>query len=200
MKTRMNMMTLVTIAAVVIFIAAANAAAGDPPQVNIVGEYGFSGGGNCIVTPISNWDTSKNAIINPAIASGLSFTSYGTLTFERKGKGNINFTNLYSPNPPAWSPTATAASFPFTYEVNDDVITVDALPNSFIQTQTYPSPAAPLYVDHNSLTGYVTADHKVIVLATTGVDVADTVCVDDKCATPILKIICLNHLVCNRLD
>lgn len=201
MKTTMKKLAVFgMIVTIAMFTVVAMASAGDNRWNTIIGEYGFSGGGNCIFTPISNWDTTKNAIINPALVAGASYTSYGIVTFEPKGKGSVKYTAIQTPNPPAWSPVSVDGSYTFTYEFKyDDVIFLPSDLYSNCQTQTYPAPASTTCRDHNNLIGYISADKKTIEFAAPAVEV-DTLSLDATGTTPVAKLICNAAYIGSRLD
>ena len=202
MKTSMKKLTVfVVMATIVLFVAATTASASGDQSKTIVGQYGFSGVGNCIVTPISNWDTIKDAVIDPNIASGNTYTSNGVVTFEGNGMGFVNYTLVSIPNPPAWNPTSSVGGYQFTYEfTGDDVVTLTAVLNTNCNTQTYPPSSGTTCRDHNVLIGYVSADHKTIEFASPAVEV-DTISIDaGGKLIPILKLECLASYIGSRID
>ena len=202
MKTSIKKLTVfVMMAALVLFVAAATASAsGDQPNT-IVGEYGFSGGGYCMSTPIANWN-SDNTLIDPTLVSGLTYTSNGVVTFESNGTGFVNYTLVSIPNPPAWNQTSSVGGYPFTYEfTGDDVVTLTAVENTNCNTQTYPPPSSTTCRDHNLLIGYVSADHKTIEFANPAIEV-DTLSfkASETLLIPILKLACIYSYSGSRID
>lgn len=200
MKTSMKKLTVfLMMAAIVLFVAAATvSASGDQPNT-IVGQYGFSGVGNCMSTPITNWN-SDNTLMDPTNVSGLTYTSNGVVTFERNGMGFVNYTLVSNPNPPAWNQTSSVGGYQFTYEfTSDDVVTLTAVENTNCNTQTNP-PGGTTCRDHNLLIGYVSADHKTIEFANPAIEVDTLSFVAGQNLIPILKLACIYSYSGSRID
>lgn len=211
----------VMMAAIATFIPVATASAGDREwkaiddhhRKAIVGEYALVGGGNCISTLASNWDPNNPLTVDPTKVSASSYHAYGTLTFKHDGTGTINFTQVSThttipaPPPPPnsfWRPSLAQASYPFTYTITGDgEFTFAAKPGTF--TATYYDPLHPeteLYtvvIDQYHLTGWVSADHKTIVVATPAPEIR-TVSFVLTPTIPFLKLICHDSHVCTRLS
>lgn len=196
-----KLVVFVIIAALALFMAVTMTSAGDGDdhRKGIIGEYGFTGGGNCISNPIGNFDP-----IDPTKVSGSSYNVHGFLIFKKDGTGTIDFWSVGTPIAPAWTVTYSHATYPFIYTVTDDgEFTFAAAPNTF--TSTYynpflpPTDATKLYsviIDQYHLTGWVSADHKTIVVATPGPEIR---IVSLPNGTQLQKLICHDSHVCTRL-
>lgn len=190
----------VMIAAIVMFTAVAMVSADDKDFKAIHGEYGFSSGGNCVSTPIANW-TGDFTVSDPTKVSGISYNSHGIVTFEKNGTGTVDLRVWTTPIPPAWAAGFVHVSFPFTYTINGDgEINVESVPNKFKQEILNPVTGAPtglvFYRDHFSFTGWVSADHKTIVLASPAPEILTLL---DGSLNPLQKVLCHESLTCVRL-
>jgi hypothetical protein len=213
----------VMMAAIATFIAPATASAGDRDHhyMGIIGEYAFSAGGNSVSTPITNWAPTPNNpfnLVDPALVSCGSYHAHGIVTFGHHGKGTIDFISVGTPTtippiiPPAtsasaWGATYAHVTYTFTYTVKGDgEMTFEADPNSLKQEVLIPlsgapgTPAGPVfYRDRYSLTGWVSADHKTITLATPAPRI-DTITGPPPLLIPLSKVIMHESVVCIRLD
>jgi hypothetical protein len=210
------------IAVMAIFVTAATASAGDRDrddhQKGIIGEWGFSGGGNCVVTPAANWNpTSENpfALVDPAKVSFSSFHAQGIVTFGHNGKGTIDFVTVGTPTAPlftgapAWSTSSYHITYPFTYTLtHDGELTFEADLNTMktedLNVITGTPTGGVVYRDHYSLTGWVSADHKTMTLATPSPKIVTNMLKNtvsgNTVFVPIQKMICHDSQVATRLS
>ncbi len=155
------------IVAITIFMAAGTASA-ESNNSKVSGEYAVTGKMSCL---LSSGFTPNFTPIDPASAAGNSSTFQGIATFKHNGTGKFDSTGVLLTPPPVPSPQVPRAnefdfSFTFTYHVeNDDTITIDADKDSFQVTfNTGPKIAPWFTADHFSLSGMVSADHKILTL------------------------------------
>jgi hypothetical protein len=213
MKENMKLTVFVIIAAMAIFVGVATAAAGDRDrdyhQKGIIGEWGFSGGGNCTLTPATNYAPTTTNPLNLTDSTKVSFSSYhahGIVTFKPKGVGTIDFYTIGTPTAPlftgasAWNPSSYHITYSFTYTVTDDgEMTFEADANTMKQEAldlTGTPTGVVAYRDHYSLAGWVSADHKTITLATPAPRISTNM---DNNLNPLQKAICHDSQVCVRL-
>ena len=210
MKTRINkLVVFVTMAAIAIFVSASTASANGP--LDIIGEYGFSGGGNIIETPYANWDPNNPFTLkDPTKVSFVSYHAYGIVTFNHNGTGTLDCISLGTLTAPlftgasVWNPSYYHITYPFTYTIDKEgKITSEAVTNAVKQEALDPVTGMPTgmvaYKDHFSLTGYVSPDHKTITFATTA-PIIDTLMVETPGGLmPLFKIISHESYVANRL-
>jgi hypothetical protein len=168
MKTKIGKLaTFVVIVAWVILLTTASAPAGDHQGKTIHGVYGWTGPVHCLSTPSNFTDGTPN---NPASLSITSNKSQGTCTFKHDGTGEVRFTSVSTTDFPAASAGAILfeASYQHTYNITDDgAITIDAVPNTFVQTfLSGPNKGLHLNIDVYPLTGWVSADYKTMTIAT----------------------------------
>jgi hypothetical protein len=206
------------IAAIAICIVGAKASAGDRDNNHkfINGEYGFTGGGNCIATPFLNYaPTSTNPfnLVDPTKVSANSYHANGLLTFKKDGTGTIDLYSTGTPTGPSsftllypWGVTYGHATYPFTYAITDDgEFTFEAVEYKFKQESLNPLTGDVLGAvcrDHYKLKGWISADHKTIVVATPApeIDTIFGVFSDTICLSPISKMICHDSFTCTRLS
>lgn len=190
----------------------------------IQGEYGFAGGGICIATPFTNYTLTPSPnpfdpsnLTDPTKVSASSFYAHGILTFKKDGTGTIDLlsvgSTLYTPvNPsttpptilPSWGASYAHVTYPFTYTLGaDGAMTWAAVPDTVKQEVLNPVTGVPTgavsYRDHYSLAGWVSADHKTIVLATPAPEI-DTIMATPTSTTGISKIICRESHTLTKLD
>jgi hypothetical protein len=208
------------IAAIAICIVGAKASAGDRDNHHkfINGEYGFTGGGNCISTPYANWDPNNPFVLiapssDPTKVSANSYHVNGLLSFKKNGTGTIDLYSTGTPTGPSsfthlypWSVTYGHATYPFTYTITDDgEFTFEAVEYKFKQESLNPLTGDVLGAvcrDHYKLKGWISADHKTIVVATPApeIDTIFGVFSDTICLSPIAKLICHDSFTCTRLS
>jgi hypothetical protein len=208
----------VMIAAIAIFITVTTAPAFDRGHHRnfIAGEYGFTGGGNCVSTPFSNYAPTADKPFNLIDATKVSANSYhvnGLLTFKRDGTGTIDLYSTGTPTGPSsftllypWGVTYGHATYPFTYAITDDgEFTFEAVEYKFKQESLNPLTGDVVGTacrDNYKLKGWISADHKTIVVATPAPEI-DTIFgafSDPICVSPISKIICHDSFTCTRLS
>ncbi len=227
MRRNMKKLAVFVVAtALTMFISVAMVAAFDHGWKGINGEYGFAGGGICIATPGANYTPTPSPnpfdpinLLDPTKVSASSFHSQGNLTFKKDGTGTIDLyavqTTLYTPvipktTPPtilpSWGASYAHLTYPFTYTLGaDGKMNWAAVANTVKQEVLNPVTGVPtgmvVYRDHYSLTGWVSADHKTITLATPAPELHTIMSgPDPTMATVISKIVCHESHTLTRLD
>jgi hypothetical protein len=200
-------------AAIVMFITVTTAPAFDRSHYRkyIIGEYGFTGSGNCISTPFANWDPHNPfVLIDLKKVSASSYHVHGILTFKKDGTGTIDLYSTGTPTGPSsftllypWSATRAHTTYPFTYTITgDDEFIFEAVENTFKQETldfVTGEVVATACRDNYKLKGWISADHKTIVVATPAPEI-DTIFSDPTCSTPAFKVICHDSHTCTRLS
>jgi hypothetical protein len=213
-----KLIAFVIVAALALFMAVTMASAGDGNHHRkfIAGEYGFTGGGNCISTPFLNYaptPTNPFNLIDPTKVSANSYHVNGLLTFKKDGTGTIDLYSTGTPTGPSsftllypWGVTYGHATYPFTYTITDDgEFAFDAVEYKFKQESLNPLTGDVLGAvcrDNYKLKGWISADHKTIVVATPApeIDTIFGVFSDTICLSPIAKLICHDSFTCTRLS
>jgi hypothetical protein len=168
----------VTIAAITIFVVAATASAGDRHGKTIRGVYGWAGPGTCIPTDVYGFP-----LLN---ADRFFMTGRGTITFKHDGTGKVLFTGAGGNNAGAFS---YEASYDHEYYIAPEgAITIDSVPNTYVQTFLTGPVGLQLFIDFLSLKGWISADHKTITIATPEPSVNKNCYVSRDCETPEYSI------------
>jgi len=172
----MKRLTLVmTIIAIDLIMVMPQISAGELRMKNIYhpktiqGTYGWTGPVRCISTTPDGFDE-NGAPLDPSTLSTISTTSQGTITLKHDGTGVVQFTSVTTTDSPAEQASAGLfeASYDHVYKIsNKGEISINAVPNTLVQTfLAGPNKGLAITIDTWDYTGYISADHKTMVIAT----------------------------------